>query len=570
MSSVTYLRKVRQILMRSGAVGESSLDEALAASTESKTSLSEVLEKSGLVPQKSFLGIIASETNFIPVDLPRITVEGELLEQFPLELAEKYGVCPVSKIGTVVTVAMPDPFDIVKLDQLRLESHLEIRPVIALENVVKEHRSRLYSNDAAQMDELLDSVQEEDVEVKATDSDDGPVDLTENAGGPPVVRIINTIVAQAVKERASDIHIEPYEKLIKVRYRQDGLLRDVATPPKNIQAALVSRVKIMAGLDIAERRKPQDGKFQARIENRQIDFRVSVLPVVHGEKVVMRILDGSNLALNLDSLGFESKALIDYREAIQAPYGMILITGPTGSGKSTTLYSALKEIATPDQNVVTVEDPVEYQMEGINQVPVNNKRELTFAAALRSILRQDPDTILIGEIRDKETLEIAVKAALTGHLVLSTLHTNDAASTITRMVDMGLDPFMVGSSTILICAQRLARKLCENCRQPVSIPHERLHAMGFLESDLRDKLNLMGPGPGCTRCNQGYKGRFAILETMPFTEGLRRVIIDGGSSVDIKQKAIEEGMVSLRRAGLLNAARGKTSVEEVVRSTMAD
>jgi type IV pilus assembly protein PilB len=326
----------------------------------------------------------------------------------------------------------------------------------------------------------------------------------------------------------------------------------------------------MSSLDIAEKMKPQDGKFQIKMEGRAVDFRVSLLPVVYGEKVVMRILDGSNLALNLHDLGFEEKCLKDYADAIAKPYGMILVTGPTGSGKSTTLYSAVKEIAKPDINLVTVEDPVEYTMEGINQVPVNPKRGLTFAAALRSILRQDPDVILLGEIRDKETIEIAVKAALTGHLVLSTLHTNDAPSTVTRMIDMGLDPFMVASSAILVCAQRLGRKLCEYCREPIKTPPaERLLNLGFREEEINDDLTLYR-AVGCPRCSGGYKGRFALLESMPMHESLKRVIVDGGSAIEIKDQAIKEGMITLRRAGILNVIRGRTSLEETLRITMAD
>jgi type IV pilus assembly protein PilB len=334
--------------------------------------------------------------------------------------------------------------------------------------------------------------------------------------------------------------------------------------------AIVSRVKIMASLDIAERRKPQDGKFQMRIEGRQVDFRVSILPVIHGEKVVMRLLDASNLQLSLDTLGFEEKALIDFRAALGAAYGMILVTGPTGSGKSTTLYSAVRETLNPEDNVVTVEDPVEYQLEGVNQVQVQPKRGLTFASALRSILRQDPDTILIGEIRDQETIEIAVKAALTGHLVLSTLHTNDAPSTITLMVDMGVDPFMVASSTLLVSAQRLCRKLCNACREPMEPPPaERLQALGMAEEDLAVPQTFF-QAKGCPRCNNGYAGRFAVLETLPMTEDVKRVIIKGGSAQDIKKKALENNMMTLHRYSLRAATRGRTSIEAVLSVTMQD
>jgi type IV pilus assembly protein PilB len=357
--------------------------------------------------------------------------------------------------------------------------------------------------------------------------------------------------------------------VIKVRYRVDGRLQDAMEPPKRFQNAMISRLKIMSDLDIAERRKPQDGKFQVKAEGRSIDFRVSVLPTVHGEKVVLRILDGSNLALSLDKLGFEEKALVDFRDAINSPYGMILVTGPTGSGKTTTLYSAVKEIMKPTDNFVTVEDPVEYQMEGINQVQVNTKAGLTFASALRSILRQDPDVVMIGEIRDTETIDIAVKAALTGHLVLSTLHTNDAASTISRMLDMGVDPFMVASSTLLVSAQRLIRRLCTHCREEHHVSEARLLELGFTPDEAKKKPTLYSPG-GCGRCANGYNGRFALLETLPVSDKIKRMIIGGNSAIEIRNEAMQEGMITLRRCALLNAARGNTSIEEVLRVTLND
>ena len=342
------------------------------------------------------------------------------------------------------------------------------------------------------------------------------------------------------------------------------------TPPKALLSALTSRLKILAQLDIAERFTPQDGKFQIRYEGRQIDFRLSLLPVVGGEKAVMRILDTGSISLKLDQMGYEERSLQHIEEAIEAPYGMLLITGPTGSGKSTTLYSCVQRVATPEINVTTVEDPVEYRMDGINQVAVNNKRGMTFAGALRSILRQDPDVVLVGEIRDKETADIAIKAALTGHLVLSTLHTNDASSTVTRLVDMGIDPFMVSSSLLCIGAQRLGRKLCDQCKQEIELPERQLLKVGFKPEEI-GQHQLFGPNPaGCPRCNCGYRGRFAILETLYFDEELRRLVVEGASVDDIKRTAVKNGMISLRRVGLLNAMRGKTSLEEVLRVTMGD
>lgn len=565
----TFNRRLRQVVAKSGLVPFDKLEEVFNKSVADEASLAEALIKTDTLDGPQILGLISQEIGFPPVDLGRIEIDSEVGESFSLEMANKYGVCPVSRIGNCLTVAMPDPFDIVKIDQLRLEARSEIRAVVALEDAVKDAMKRLYGGGVSEMEELLEGINDDDVELADSKEDDS-LNLDAMTEGSPAVKLVNMMIYQGIREKASDIHIEPFETRIRVRFRQDGICREVLTPPKNLQSAIVSRIKIMSGLDIAERRKPQDGKFQVKVEGRPVDFRVSTLPMVHGEKVVLRILDGGNLALSLDSLGFEQRALDDYRESIRQPYGMILITGPTGSGKSTTLYSALKEIYNPEINFVTVEDPVEYQLDGINQVPVNPKRELTFGAALRSILRQDPDVIMIGEIRDRETIEIAVKAALTGHLVLSTLHTNDAASAVTRMVDMGLDPFLVSSSVLLICAQRLARKLCDQCRQPTEIPKERLLSLGFREHDFEQEFQLYTAGPGCSRCSNGYRGRFALLETLPMTESLRRLVVQGCSAMDLKEQALKEEMISLRRAAILNTMRGKTSLEEVIRVTLGD
>ncbi len=566
----TFHRKLRQILLKGGAVEEAAFDQAAAQATQDHRSITETLIKQGLAKPKELLGLIACEIGLTPLDLTHVMPDVEAKEWFPEELAKKYVVCPISRIGSCITVAMPDPFDVVKVDQLRLETHSDVRPVVALEEAVRDAIQRCYGAGTSQMAELLEGMHEDEVELKAQESEDTAHDISELAEGSPAVKLVNAMVYQAIREKASDIHIEPFEKELRVRFRLDGMLKEVLQPPRAMAQAVLSRIKIMAGLDIAERRKPQDGKFQVKVEGRAIDFRVSTLPVVHGEKAVLRILDQGNLALQLETLGFEPKCLEDYRRSIKSPYGMILITGPTGSGKSTTLYSAINEIHTPNVNIVTVEDPVEYQIHGVNQVPVNPKREMTFAAALRSILRQDPNIILIGEIRDKETIEIAVKAALTGHLVLSTLHTNDAATTITRMVDMGLDSFMVSSSVLLICAQRLCRRLCEQCKQPVKIPIERTMSLGMTEAEAESATLFSPMADGCTRCSKGYKGRFAVLESLPFSETIKRMVVLDKPILEIKKQAIDEGMITLRRAALLNAARGKTSLEEVVRVTLAD
>ncbi len=567
----TLSKKLRSILIGSGVLSPEKADEFLAKAKEEKKSFSAVLVEEGILDSREILGLTAQSANMVPVDLEKVHPNEDVLETVPQEVAQDYGILPIDRVGDVLTLAVGNPFDVLKLDDIRIITGCQLRPVVGDENAIREAIQRFYKSAETQMDEVLGGYEGDDVELKEDAGGEDSLDLSDLSDeGSPVVKLVNMIISKAVKERVSDIHIEPFEKKVKVRYRKDGVLVDVMQPPKKMQSAITSRIKIMAALDIAERMKPQDGKFQIKFEGRAIDFRVSLLPVVYGEKVVMRILDGSNLSLNLKDLGFEEKALQDYAEAIKKPYGMILVTGPTGSGKSTTLYSAVKEIAKPEINLVTVEDPVEYTLDGINQVPVNPKRGLTFAAALRSILRQDPDVILLGEIRDTETIQIAVKAALTGHLVLSTLHTNDAASTVTRMVDMGLDPFMVASSTILICAQRLSRKLCTYCRQPIETPpKERLLALGFTEEDLKEDFTIY-KAAGCPRCSGGYKGRFALLETMPISEGIKRMIVERANVQDLKKKAIEEGMITLRRCAVLNVIRGKTSLEEMLRVTMAD
>jgi type IV pilus assembly protein PilB len=528
--------------------------------------------KRGIVEENELLGILAERLRVTPVTLQDCVLDPEVVKVIPQETATAHLMVPISRIEDVLTVAVGNPFDVVTLDQLRNTTGCEIRLVLSLPEAIDKALNRVYNPGAAELEAVMGEMGDADIEVKKEDEvEELDIEkLAKDDGESPVVRFVNLVIYQAIKERVSDIHIEPFEKVVRVRFRSDGLCHEAFKPPKALHNSIVSRVKIMCSLDIAERRKPQDGKFQIRADGRSIDFRVSVLPTVHGEKVVMRILDGGNLALSLETLGFEEKTLGDIRKAIDASHGMILVTGPTGSGKSTTLYSAVKELLNDEFNFVTVEDPVEYQLYGVNQVQVSEKRGLTFAGALRSILRQDPDIIMIGEIRDTETIGIAIKAALTGHLVLSTLHTNDAASSITRMIDMGVDPFMVSSATLLVSAQRLARRLCKYCKAPLDkVPAERLISVGFLPGEA-EKAELFKP-VGCPRCKNGFAGRFALLETMPVNEDIQRLIVQGKSALDIKNAAIRDhGMISLRRAGILNAMRGVTAMEEVLRVTMAD
>ncbi len=564
-------KKLPTILVQRGLMQPQEVEAAVGVSKKDGKSLTSVLLQSGRIREADLLGAISEEVRIPPIDLQKVETDVSVLESIPQDLAAQNGIFPLTRIDNVLTVAVSDPFDIVRLDDIRRVTHSELRLVLSTEGAIEAAISSAYSTDDKQMEELFENAIEPEMEFSEEEINFENINLEDLTGdASPVVKLVNLIIYKGIRDRASDIHIEAFEKKIRVRYRIDGVLSEAFTPPKKMLNAVVSRIKILSNLDIAERMRPQDGKFQLRVEGRQIDFRVSVLPSIHGEKVVMRILDAENLALSLDLLGFEPQSLDHFKHAVRQPYGMILVTGPTGSGKSTTLYSSIKEILSDESNFVTVEDPVEYQLEGVNQVQVNPKRGMTFSGALRSILRQDPDVILIGEVRDSETLDIAVKAALTGHLVLSTLHTNDAASTVTRMVDMGLDPFMVASSVLMIAAQRLARKLCDNCKEPLTElpPRDHLLKLGFQPEEI-EGLTLY-QSKGCSRCSNGYKGRFALLETLVLTDELKRQIIGGASAVDIKASAIPEGMMTLRRAGILNAIRGRTTLEEVLRVTMAD
>jgi len=574
--SRSFDRRVLRILAEAGTISEDDLAAAQEAALKDRAPLTAILVKKGVIEELDLLGTLAERLRVSPVSLASCQLEPDVARLVNQDITIEHHLIPISKIENVLTIAVSNPFDVVVLDQVRNSTGCEMRLVLSLEETINQQLHKIYNPGAAQLEAVIGEMdgssgielasnnlqeEEKDLAVLAASGDDGE---------SPVIKFVNLAIYQAIKEGVSDIHIEPFEKQVRVRFRQDGICHVAFTPPKSLHNSIVSRIKIMCGLDIAERRRPQDGKFQVKMEGRQVDFRVSVLPTVHGEKVVLRILDGSNLALSLDALGFEPEALANFSEAIRSSYGMILVTGPTGSGKSTTLYSAVKEIMTEEDNFVTVEDPVEYQLFGVNQVQVSEKRGLTFAGALRSILRQDPDVVMIGEIRDGETIEIAIKAALTGHLVLSTLHTNDAASTITRMIDMGVDPFMVASATLMVSAQRLARRLCKHCKAPVeNPPKERLLKIGFTEEEA--ETGTVFQAVGCPRCKQGYSGRFALLETMPMKEGIKRLIIEGKSAIDLKRTAMRDyGMVSLRRCALLNALRGKTSIEEVLRITMPD
>ncbi len=565
-------KKLSSILTRNSIISEEDGTRILQLSERNNVSFTESLIQEELCTEIDIISAIADEVNYHPINLDRIKPSKTALERLTEEQCKTYQVVPIAKLGKMLTLAVANPFDVLLLDDVKIVTGCEIVPVVTTDYTIRKAIDNIFREEVdtnEEMDNLLagDEDMMGSLELKEDAEDDGAMDLDQDikSDKSPVVKMVNLLILQAINQGASDIHVEPFEKKLRVRYRVDGACRETVSPPRKLQPAIVSRIKIMSSLDIAERRRPQDGKFQMRVKGRQVDFRVSILPMVHGEKVCIRILDSSGLSQSLDSLGFEPQALTDFSWAVNQPYGMALVTGPTGSGKSTTLYSAVREVLCVEDNITTVEDPVEYQLDGVNQVPVNEKRGLTFAGALRSILRQDPDTVMIGEIRDLETAQIAVKAALTGHLVFSTLHTNDAPSTIARLVDMGIDPFMVASSVIMVAAQRLMRKLCTECRSPVQLPRERLLEVGIKEDEI-DTATFF-EAKKCGRCSAGYKGRFAILETMQMSEDVRRIVIDGGSALDIRGKALEVGMLTLRRCALINAMRGKTSIEEVLTRT---
>ncbi|MBI4566700.1 MAG: Flp pilus assembly complex ATPase component TadA [Planctomycetes bacterium] len=598
-----FAQRIKKVLVKHGVLDVAKAEEAIASADRSDSaSFADFLLERQIMDETSLLSALAQEVGICPVDLDRVDFENEALMSLTYELATYYCVLPIARVGGVLTIAVGNPFDILKLDDVRILTNCDLRTVVSTERAIRRNIARAYAGvggngegkgdgesvtsapaESATAESVaaaaeaairqLEAESEADVDMEIKQEVEEIVDLSKaqaEASGSPVIKIINNLVIRALSQRASDIHIEPFEKTVRVRLRLDGILREIASPPRTLLNSMVSRIKIMSNLDIAERRIPQDGKFQVKFEGRQVDFRVSILPTIHGEKAVLRVLDSSSLNMGISQLGFEKEAENAFRRALAASYGMLLVTGPTGSGKSTTLYASLREVLDPEENVCTVEDPVEYQLEGVIQVPVNVKRGLTFASALRSLLRQDPDTIMIGEIRDFETADIAVKAAITGHLVFSTLHTNDAASSITRLVDMGIDPFMVSSSTILIAAQRLMRKLCDKCKAPTDVMPEKKLAlkMGFKEEDFSNWQ--LFKRVGCNACTGGYRGRFAVLEALEINDDIRRLVIEGRSSMDMKRCAFEHGMLTLRRTGLLNAMRGRTTLEEVLRMTMAD
>jgi len=559
--------RLGDILMREGLITRDQLTVALAEQKSTGHRLGYVLVKLGLVQELEVTKVLARQYRMPAVDLTRFEVDPKIIKLVPSDFALKHVVLPLKREGRTLTVAMADPTNTGVLDDLKFITRYDLFPVIAGEYTLRNLIEKHFESSDEQMATLLKDMEalgDNDIEVVEEKEDEAATQAQINDA--PVVKLINGFLTDAVKRGASDIHIEPFEHEIRIRYRIDGALLEVMKPPVKMKAALTSRIKILSQLNIAERRVPQDGRLKLKIGNKVIDFRVSVLPVIYGEKIVLRILDKGNLTLDLSKFGFEPKAEQDLMKNILNPYGMVLVTGPTGSGKTTTLYSALSRVNTIETNIMTAEDPVEYNLMGINQVLVRNEIGLTFAAALKAFLRQDPNIIMIGEIRDLETGGIAIKAALTGHLVLSTLHTNDAPSTITRMIDMGIEAFNVASAVNLVVAQRLVRRICKDCKAPHTYTDEEIKVLGDNVEELKQMAFMRGTG--CDTCSgTGYKGRAGLYEVMAMTPELRRLILRGGSVAEIRDQAVVDGMLTLRMDGIKKISRGVTTMEEVIKET---
>ena len=567
------LSRLGDRLVAEKLISPDQLQRALTEQKGSADKLGTILVRLNFITEDSLVSFLSKQYAMPAITVAQVDPDPDVLKLVPEQIAKKHSVLPIKRIGNVLTLAMADPTNVFALDDVGFMTGLQIQPVVASEAAIRKAFERLYETGAS-VNDMMSELEEADTDVEVVEGGEETFskadifDLKESADEAPVVRLINMILTDAIRRGASDIHLEPYEKVFRVRFRIDGVLHEIMTPPKRLEAALTSRVKIMATMDIAERRLPQDGRIKLRYHQREIDFRVSTLPTIFGEKTVMRILDKEALQLDLGALGFDPWSLEQFSKAIHSPYGMILITGPTGSGKTTTLYSAIHTINSPDINIMTAEDPVEYNLKGVNQVQVNDEIGRTFAACLRSFLRQDPDVILVGETRDLETAQIGIRAALTGHLVLSTLHTNDCPSTPARLLDMGIPPFLVSSSLQLILAQRLGRKICKDCKEPYEANEESLVPYGHVSQGL-GTVNFY-KGKGCQTCNfTGMKGRVAIYEVMPISETLRDMILKNAPTAELREGARKEGMKTLREAALYKVLEGTTTIEEVLRVTLS-
>jgi type IV pilus assembly protein PilB len=562
--------RLGELLVTKGFINQKQLDEALHEQKMSGNKLGSSLVKLGFISEKNLVAFLSKHYGVPAIDLTEAEIDPEAIKMIPMDVVFKYQIIPIKRVGSTLRVAMCDPSNILAIDDIKFLTSCHVEVFVSSESAVKSGIDKYYDSSSSVADIMGSITEEEKIELMEESEEVDLNELQAASEDAPVVKLVNFILNEAIKRRASDIHIEPYEKVFRVRMRLDGVLSEFMKPPMRLKNAIISRVKIMSKMDIAERRLPQDGRIKMKLgKDREMDFRVSVLPTLFGEKVVLRLLDKENLQLDMTKLGFEEKPLTDFKEAIHKPYGMVLVTGPTGSGKTTTLYSALAELNQISENISTAEDPVEFNLMGINQVQVHEEIGLNFASCLRSFLRQDPDIIMVGEIRDFETAEIAIKAALTGHLVLSTLHTNDAPSTINRLLNMGIEPFLVASSVNLILAQRLARVICESCKEPVQTSHQMLVNLGVPPDEMQELQCYAGRG--CSKCNNtGFKGRIALYEVMPVREDIRELILQGAAATEIKKEAMRLGMKTLRQSALAKLKEGMTTVEEVLKSTVED
>jgi type IV pilus assembly protein PilB len=558
--------RLGDMLVKATLITKEQLQKALSQQETGGGRIGTNLVKLGFISEDDITSFLSRQYGVPSINLSHFEIDPAVIKLIPSEIAQKHQIIPINRTGNVLTVAMADPSNIFAIDDIKFMTGFKVEPVVAAETSIKNAINKHYDS-AGMVEDIMKNFDDKDVEaLREGDDNVNVAELGQAAEDAPVVKLVNLILTDAIKKGASDIHIEPYEKSFRVRYRIDGVLYEVMQPPTRLKAAITSRVKIMSQLDIAERRLPQDGRIKIKMGGREMDYRVSTLPTLFGEKVVLRLLDKGNLQLDMTKLGFEPKALTDFESGIFMPYGMVLVTGPTGSGKTTTLYSALNRLNTTETNIMTAEDPVEFNLPGINQVQMKAEIGLNFSASLRSFLRQDPDIIMVGEIRDYETAEIAIKAALTGHLVLSTLHTNDAPSTISRLLNMGVEPFLVAASTNVIMAQRLARRVCQSCKEPAPVPPQALVNIGFSPEEAAKITPVKGKG--CMTCSDtGYKGRVALYEVMLIRENIKEAILQGASVIEIRELGRKNGMRTLREAGLQKIREGMTSLEEIMRVT---
>jgi type IV pilus assembly protein PilB len=566
-------QRLGDLLVKEKIITSEQLEQANKVQKEQSCRLGSALVKLGFLTDEDVTNFLSRQYGVPAINLSYFEIDPAVVKLIPFETAKRYQILPLSRVGASLTIAMVDPTNVFAMDDIKFMTGFNIEPVVASESSIQSGIEKAYgTTQTDDLETVMQSMNDDaDVELQAEQEEVGLADLEKAADEAPVVKLVNLVLTDAVKRGASDIHIEPYEKEFRVRFRIDGVLQAIMSPPLKLKDAITSRLKIMSKLDISEKRLPQDGRIMLKMQiggrKKQLDFRVSTLPTLWGEKIVLRLLDKENLRLDMTKLGFEPESLAKFEKAILKPYGMVLVTGPTGSGKTNTLYSAISRLNQPDTNIMTAEDPVEFQLAGVNQVQMKEQIGLNFAAALRSFLRQDPNTILVGEIRDFETAEIAIKAALTGHLVLSTLHTNGAPETITRLMNMGIEPFLVATSVHLIVAQRLIRRICKDCAEVVEVPVPTLIDEGFTPEEART-VKVM-KGKGCGTCNNtGYKGRAGLYEVMEVDDEIRELVLVGASAVELKKKAIERGMITLRRSGLTKVATGVSTLEEVARETI--